>query len=106
MFEKGRGGGGGVFLDQINILFYLPSWIEEPIGTISKGCVFRCVIVNIPFRKPSPEMFTILYSKHFPSEYLLYSKPSPWILYYIVNIPSGKIYYIANIPSTIADHSP
>ena len=42
----------------------------------------RCHIVNPPHSKPSSGMFP-------PSEYLLYSKPSPRILYYIVNIPPG-----------------
>ena len=32
--------------------------------------VYRCRILNLPHSKPSPGMFT-------PSEYLLYSKPSP-----------------------------
>ena len=36
-----------------------------------------------------------VYYIHTPSEYLLYSKPSPRILY-----------YIANIPPFIADHPP
>ena len=55
----------------------------------SRQC--RCRIVNLPHSKPSPGMFTIyMYSKHSPSEYLLYSKPFPRILYYIVNLPPGE----------------
>jgi hypothetical protein len=46
--------------------------------------------VPVSYSKPSAGMFTI-YSKQSPSEYLLYdSKPSPRILYYIVNIPPGE----------------
>ena len=56
------------------------------------------LIVNLPHSKPYPA--------NFPSEYLLYSKPFPRILYYIVNISPGGMYYIANIPPSIADHSP
>ena len=47
------------FWIKLTFSFYLPSWIEEPIGTIIKGCVFRCRLINIPHSKPSPGMFTI-----------------------------------------------
>ena len=79
-----------LFIPKLSVQCFVNHWVYCSTFSLwslygvdgSRQC--RCRIVNLPHSKPSPGMFTI------SRECLLYSKPFPRILHYLVNIPPGE----------------